>query len=58
MDKIRLGLIVISIMAIAVSFFISPAQLVGLSTILGSTILGSTIFLQPLLPASSLQPMD
>jgi hypothetical protein len=43
MDKIRLGLIVISIMAIIVSFFISPAQLVGLSTILGSTILGSTI---------------
>jgi len=43
MDKIKLGLIVISIMAIIVSFFISPAQLVGLSTILGSTILGSTI---------------
>jgi hypothetical protein len=43
MDKIKLGLVVISIMAIIVSFFISPAQLVGLSTILGSTILGSTI---------------
>ncbi len=43
MDKIRLGLIVISIIAIIISIFIPPAQLVGLSTILGSTILGSTV---------------
>jgi len=43
MDKIRLGLVVISIVAIVISIFIPPAQLVGLSTILGSTILGSTV---------------